>query len=125
MNQSLNSYFHRPVRKSASEGRAGRGLAVALAAALAFAAPVGAADRPATEALLEAAFGASLDGQVATLEPSALEDTRGEFGPAAFIFGVAGMDLALSAFFWGVYIPTYAGGAGSCSACMVPLYIAR
>ena len=42
------------------------------------------------------------------LDPIAMESTRGGLGPLAIALGIAGVDLALMGFFWGVYIPYYA-----------------
>ena len=42
------------------------------------------------------------------LDPIAMESTRGGLGPLAIALGIAGVDLALMGFFWGVYVPYYA-----------------
>ncbi len=42
------------------------------------------------------------------LDPLAMESTRGGIAPLAIALGVAGVDLALMGFFWGVYLPYYA-----------------
>ena len=42
------------------------------------------------------------------LDPFAMESTRGGLGPLAIALGIAGVDLALMGFFWGVYVPYYA-----------------
>ena len=50
-----------------------------------------------------------------------MADTRGELWP--MIFTVAAVDIALSSYFWGVYVPQYAApasGVGLCPACEIP-----
>lgn len=42
------------------------------------------------------------------LDPIAQESIRGGLAPLAIALGVAGVDLALMGFFWGVYLPYYA-----------------
>ena len=42
------------------------------------------------------------------LDAVAMESTRGGIGPLAIALGVAGIDIALMGFFWGVYVPYYA-----------------
>ena len=42
------------------------------------------------------------------LDPIAMEITRGGLGPLALALGIAGVDLALMSFYWGIYVPHYA-----------------
>ena len=42
------------------------------------------------------------------LDPIAMESTRGGLAPLALALGIAGVDLALMSFYWGIYVPNYA-----------------
>ena len=42
------------------------------------------------------------------LDRIAMESTRGGVAPLALALGVAGLDIALMGFYWGVYVPYYA-----------------
>jgi hypothetical protein len=67
-------------------------------------------------AWLADAFGGASAGTVSRLSAPEMAQTRGRFAPmVAYIGAVAGLDLALAGFFWGVYIPSY--GGGGCSSC--------
>jgi hypothetical protein len=37
-----------------------------------------------------------------------LETLRGGFAPLGVALGIAGLDMALMGFYWGVYVPYYA-----------------
>ena len=62
------------------------------------------------------AFGGVTPSTVAALSGADMATTRGRFAPmVVYIGAVAGLDLALAGFFWGVYLPAY--GGGGCSSC--------
>lgn len=65
---------------------------------------------------LQASFEGAPPGTVERLTAAELEATKGEWLPA-FVFGVVGVDLALSAYFWGVYVQDYASTSGGCLSC--------
>lgn len=65
---------------------------------------------------LQASFAGLAPGAVEQLTAAELDATKGRWLPA-FVFGVAGIDLALSAFYWGVYVPNYAAPSGGCLSC--------
>ncbi len=65
---------------------------------------------------LQASFAGLPAGAVERLTAGELDSTKGRWLPA-FVFGVVGADLALSAYFWGVYVPNYAAGGGGCLSC--------
>jgi len=65
---------------------------------------------------LQASFAGLAPGAVEQLTAAELDATKGRWLPA-FVFGVVGADLALSAYFWGVYVPNYTGGTGGCLSC--------
>ena len=50
------------------------------------------------------------------LSGAELEDATGRIAPLYLALSIAGVDLALMGFFWGVYVPNY-GGGGSCAGC--------
>ena len=50
----------------------------------------------------------SYDMPIEELDPIAMESTRGGLGPLALALGIAGVDLALMSFYWGIYVPHYA-----------------
>jgi len=54
------------------------------------------------------AFPNIFDLPINELDPIAMESTRGGLAPLAIALGIAGVDLALMGFFWGVYVPYYA-----------------
>jgi hypothetical protein len=57
------------------------------------------------------------------LDDQAMRDTRGELWP--FIVSVVGVDLALSSYFWGVYVPYVSGGGSGCITCSYALTVAH
>ncbi|MHA7815481.1 MAG: hypothetical protein ACX93N_03330 [Pseudohaliea sp.] len=65
---------------------------------------------------LQASFAGLAPGAVKALTATELDATKGQWLPA-FVFGVVGADLALSAYFWGVYVPNYAAASGGCPSC--------
>lgn len=73
------------------------------------------------DALAQAFDGFELAGATLLDEPT-MRDTRGELWP--FIVSVVGLDLALSSYFWGVYVPTVGGGSG-CITCSYALTSAQ
>ena len=75
-----------------------------------------AAARPAAVDPLQASFAGLPAGAAEQLTAAELEGTKGRWLPA-FVFGVVGADLALSAYFWGVYVPNYAAAGGGCLSC--------
>ena len=46
--------------------------------------------------------------QLLALDPVQLETLRGGFAPLGVALGIAGLDMALMGFYWGVYVPYYA-----------------
>lgn len=79
--------------------------------------------RPAhVEQLMTNAFAADAMSTIDVLSTTDMEDTRGELWP--FVLGVVGLDLAISTYFWGTYVPSMSGG-GSCTACSLPLPLPR
>lgn len=48
------------------------------------------------------------DMPIEELDPIAMESTRGGLAPLALALGIAGVDLALMSFYWGIYVPNYA-----------------
>lgn len=66
----------------------------------------------AEQAQLIAAFGydVSVSSDVALLEEDVLQETDGRMAPLALALAIAGVDLALAGFFWGVYVPNYSSG---------------
>ena len=66
----------------------------------------------AEQAQLIAAFGhdVSVLSDVAVLEEDVLQETDGRMAPLALALAIAGVDLALAGFFWGVYVPNYSSG---------------
>lgn len=67
------------------------------------------------DALVEQAFGTVPADQLQFLDQAEMESTEGELWP--IVFGVAGIDIALSAYFYGVYVPTISGNGGTCVYC--------
>jgi hypothetical protein len=65
---------------------------------------------------LQASFAGLPAGAVERLTAGELDSIRGQWLPA-FVFGVVGADLALSAYFWGVYVPNYTAAGGGCLSC--------
>ena len=51
-----------------------------------------------------------IDGTgITVLDETALSETRGAFAPMlGLVMGVAGLDVTLAGFYWGVYVPYYA-----------------
>ncbi|MEE4279664.1 MAG: hypothetical protein V2I82_14450 [Halieaceae bacterium] len=70
------------------------------------------------DTLVEQAFGAVQADELQLLDQAAMESTEGELWP--FVFGVAGLDIALSAYFYGVYVPAISGTGGFCVSCNWP-----
>ena len=79
-------------------------------------------DTPADGDLLASAFEGAAFVDAHTLDEAAMRDTRGELWP--FIVSVVGVDLALSSYFWGVYVPTVGGGSG-CVTCSYSVVAAQ
>ncbi|WP_435217008.1 hypothetical protein [Luminiphilus sp. nBUS_07] len=48
------------------------------------------------------------DVPIEELDPIAMESARGGLAPLALALGIAGVDLALMSFYWGIYVPHYA-----------------
>jgi hypothetical protein len=48
------------------------------------------------------------DAPIEQLDPIAMESARGGLAPLALALGIAGVDLALMSFYWGIYVPHYA-----------------
>ena len=46
--------------------------------------------------------------QLLALDPVQLETLRGGLAPLGVALGIAGLDMALMGFYWGVYVPYYA-----------------
>tara|TARA_R110000772_G_scaffold268721_1_gene398013 strand:+ start:2569 stop:2898 length:330 start_codon:yes stop_codon:yes gene_type:complete len=46
-----------------------------------------------------------------------LASSTGRLAPLAIALGIAGVDIALMSFYWGIYVPQYGGGGGSCAVC--------
>ncbi len=73
------------------------------------------------ESALELAFEQPARQLVKPLDGSDMAETQGELWP--MIFAVAATDIALQAYFWGVYVPQYAAPSppvGLCPACEIP-----
>jgi len=100
------------IRKRGDKGRKSTLPSLLLAGSLVATASAAAAP-PAVDPL-QASFAGLPAGAVEQLTATELEGTKGRWLPA-FVFGVVGADLALSAYFWGVYVPNYAGGG--CLSC--------
>ena len=49
-----------------------------------------------------------LDNQHQPLDVVQMESLRGGLAPLGIALGIAGLDLALMGFYWGVYVPYYA-----------------
>lgn len=77
---------------------------------------------PQPSELTAAAFFDGTPDSFDVLDASSMEDTRGELWP--FVLGVVGLDIAISTYFWGTYVPSVSGG-GSCTACTIPLALPR
>lgn len=69
---------------------------------------------------VDAAFGGKAPA-LTSLDSQAMEATRGRLPLLAIPLTIAGVDIGLSAFFWGVYVPNY-GSVGSCTGCDYVVY---
>ncbi len=69
-------------------------------------------------AWVSSAFGgvSPLTSGAEVLTDAELESATGRVAPLYLALSIAGVDLALMGFFWGVYVPNY-GGGGSCAVC--------
>ena len=61
-----------------------------------------------TESLSRGPSAFIYDMPIEELDPIAMESTRGGLAPLALALGIAGVDLALMSFYWGIYVPNYA-----------------
>lgn len=46
-----------------------------------------------------------------------LQQTHGKVAPLVLAATIAGLDIALMSFFYGVYVPNYASSSGGCLTC--------
>lgn len=97
------------------------GIAAGLALAALVSQPLAASAAPAAageNAWVSAAFAGVGPGAsgASMLTHTELESATGRIAPIYFALSVAGFDLALMGFYWGVYVPQY-GGGGSCAGC--------
>lgn len=97
------------------------GIAAGIALAALISQPLVASAAPAAgpeNAWVNAAFGdvSPVASGAAMLTDAELESATGRIAPIYFALSVAGFDLALMGFYWGVYVPHY-GGGGSCTGC--------
>ncbi|MBN7795921.1 hypothetical protein [Parahaliea mediterranea] len=46
-----------------------------------------------------------------------LQQTHGKVAPLVMVATIAGLDIALMSFFYGVYVPNYASSGGGCLTC--------
>lgn len=66
------------------------------------------------------AFAGADYSEIALMNESAMQETEGQLWPlVGGIAAIVGVDIALSSYFWGVYVPS-AGGAGKCPSCTIP-----
>jgi hypothetical protein len=86
---------------------------------------VASASSPGAEdnAWAKSAFGgaSSMPSGAEMLSGAELEDATGRLAPLALTFAIAGFDVALMGFYWGVYVPYYSGGGcvGGCSNSLI------
>ncbi|MEQ9462439.1 MAG: hypothetical protein RJQ10_02165 [Haliea sp.] len=97
------------------------GIAAGLALATLVCQPLAAGTTPAATAdtvWVNSAFGdaSALASGAQMLTGAELESATGRIAPLYLALSIAGVDLALMGFFWGVYVPHY-GGGGSCAGC--------
>ena len=82
---------------------------------------VASASSPVAEdtAWANSAFGgvSSMPSGAEMLSGAELEDATGRLAPLALTFAIAGFDVALMSFYWGVYVPYYSGGGGCVGGC--------
>ena len=69
------------------------------------------------------AFGgvSSMPSGAEMLTGAELESSTGRLAPLVLTFAIAGFDVALMGFYWGVYVPYYSGGGcvGGCSSSLI------
>ncbi|EED36173.1 hypothetical protein NOR51B_2121 [Luminiphilus syltensis NOR5-1B] len=53
-------------------------------------------------------FGVPAPASLTQLDEQSMQETHGQLAPLAAVIGIVSLDLALSAMFWGVYVPMYA-----------------
>jgi hypothetical protein len=54
------------------------------------------------------------------LTAAELENSTGRIAPLALTFAIAGFDVALMGFYWGIYVPYYGGGCiAGCSNSLI------
>ena len=71
------------------------------------------------EEQLSATFGPMVDTGIVPLTDAQMDATEGQLWP--IIGAVVTLDLALSSYFWGVYVPTmYGSSSGFCVTCYAP-----
>ena len=71
------------------------------------------------EEQLATAFGPAADADLVPLTDEQMGATEGQLWP--IIGAVVTLDLALSSYFWGVYVPTmYGSSSGFCVTCYAP-----
>lgn len=64
------------------------------------------------------AFGAgTVPANVDMLDETQMQETRGRLAPLVVAATIAGLDLAMMSFFYGVYVPNYASHGGACATC--------
>jgi hypothetical protein len=79
----------------------------------------GAVGMSAIEDPLAAAFAAPPEAAPQPLSASQMQATEGQLWP--LIGAIVSVDLALSGYFWGVYVPTvYGSSSGFCVTCYAP-----
>lgn len=82
-------------------------------------APASAPPSLTVEDQLTATFGPVADGGLVPLTERQMKATEGQLWP--LIGAVVTLDLALSSYFWGVYVPTvYGSSSGFCVSCYAP-----
>lgn len=97
------------------------GIAAGLALATLVCQPLTAGAAPAAAqdpAWVSSAFGglSPLASGAEVLTDAELQSATGRIAPLYLALSIAGVDLALMGFFWGIYVPNY-GGGGSCAGC--------
>jgi len=97
------------------------GVAAGIALAALISQPLSAAAAPSAAedtAWVNSAFDGvgSMPSGAEMLSGAELEDATGRLAPLALTFAIAGFDVALMGFYWGVYVPYYSGG-GCVSGC--------
>ncbi len=102
------------------------GIAAGIALAALVSQPLSAsAAPPAVEdgAWVSSAFGgvSPMAAGAEMLTDAELENARGRLAPLALTFAIAGFDVALMGFYWGIYVPYYSGGGGCIGGCSTSL----